>query len=60
MIDDEEGIHLEAIGDFAPATEIVVSVFFCFAAVAAAVDDERFGVDDLHFGGWWSGFVGGR
>lgn len=32
-----------------PSTVVVVSVFFGFAAVATAADDERFGVVDGHF-----------
>lgn len=36
--------YLETVGDFAPAAVFMGTVFFCFAAVATAVDDERLGV----------------
>ncbi len=41
-------IHLEAVRHCAPAAVLVSPVFFGFAAVAAAVDDQGFGVDGRH------------
>lgn len=54
IVRDEDGMgwrRSETICHGTPATVVVMAVFFCFAAIAAAVDDERVGVGDLHFGG---------
>jgi len=51
MLNEVSYSDLETIRYVTPAAIVVVTVFFCFTAVAATVDDERFWVE-FHFG-WW-------
>jgi len=43
------GGELETICHVTPSAVVMVSVFLCFAAIAAAVDDEGLWVGDGHF-----------
>jgi len=41
--------YSETVCHITPATVVVIAIFFGFAAVSTAVDDQRLGVGDGHF-----------